>query len=363
MYEDYSDTVPYSSPHQPFCYFAFVSRKSKNLAKLIKALMLTEMVSLASLAAPLPAPPPSRWTATADCAGVSVNGACWVLGGPGQSCPDMCGGRALVDRQTTIDGSSSRDVVVALTVRYGLPPWRRAQSLDQRCVASSFDTASFLYLQEAQTWDCFQGEDKLALGMERNGHSTGIAPVFRSGCVCYQGSPPPSPPPPPPDYRLYWLLYAVFLMLVTVGLCSWCCCCCWQPPRQPRPQHFYGMSTPRRNQLLARFYQGRLGEFHPDSPLFRMSTWRVYHDADAPVPDRPLSAKGAGMGHLTEAPSELPDRPAPISVPGSARSSQPPSLAPTPRERQRLADRYFTGGAPPSSCKSSRNGAVRVSLY
>ena len=305
------------------------------------------LASLASLAAP------SRWTPTRDCAGVPVNDVCWVLGGPGQSCPDMCGGSGLVDQQTTIDGSSSSDVVVALTVRYGLPPWRRAESLDERCVASSFDTASFLYLHEAQTWDCFQGEDKLGLGMERTGRSTGITPVFRSGCVCYRGSPPPSPPPPPPDFRLWWFLYAVVLVLVTVGLCSWCCCCCWEPPRQPRPQHFYGMSTPRRNQLLSRFYQGRLGEFHPESPLFRMSTWRVYHDADAPVPDtRPLSVKGAGMGHLAEAPSELPGRPVPISVPGSAHSS----LAPTPRERQRLADRS-------SSCKSSRNGAVRVSLY
>ena len=99
---------------------------------------------LATLAAP------SRWAPTADCAGVPVGDVCWVLGGPGQSCPDMCSGSALVDRQTTLDGSSSREVVTALTVRYGLPPWRRAQSLDRPCVASTFDTASFLYLHEAQ---------------------------------------------------------------------------------------------------------------------------------------------------------------------------------------------------------------------
>ena len=54
------------------------------------------LASLASLAAP------SRWTPTRDCAGVPVNDVCWVLGGPGQSCPDMCGGSGLVDQQTTM---------------------------------------------------------------------------------------------------------------------------------------------------------------------------------------------------------------------------------------------------------------------
>ena len=60
-------------------------------------------------------------------------------------------------RSKVIEIVCSDDVVVALTVRYGLPPWRRAQSFDEPCVASSYDTASFLYMHEVQTWDCFQG--------------------------------------------------------------------------------------------------------------------------------------------------------------------------------------------------------------
>ena len=106
--------------------------------------------------------PPSRWASTADCAGVIVDGACWLLGGPGETCPNVCGGDIhLVDELWTTAQASARSVVVALTVRYSLPPWRRAETLDLPCTATTFDVASFLYLHETQTWGCFQGEDTL----------------------------------------------------------------------------------------------------------------------------------------------------------------------------------------------------------
>ena len=79
-----------------------------------------------------------RWDATSSCLGVLVADACWVLGGPGQGCPATCGDSQM-DEQMMHRQSSLQAVVLALTVRYGLPPWRQAKNLDQPCEPVPFN--------------------------------------------------------------------------------------------------------------------------------------------------------------------------------------------------------------------------------
>lgn len=224
----------------------------------------------------------SRWEATSECPGVQVADGCWILGGPGQSCPSVCGGRPLVDEHLTLRQSSSGAVVLALTVRYGLPPWQHAEALDRPCEPTPFDpapragavgpsvySASFLYLHEAQTWGCFQGEQ-----------ISSIAPVFRAGCACLRATDSPSEPLDP---TLLHMAYAFGLVLLVLGLCGLCCWCGVpaRPGSRPKPATQPWLFSPRPQwvwpgRLLWGLYPSRCGEFHPDSPLFRMSAWRIY---------------------------------------------------------------------------------------
>lgn len=212
-----------------------------------------------------------RWGATSSCPGVLVADACWILGGPGRGCPETCSDLQN-DEQMTLRQSSSHAVVLALTVRYGLPPWWWATTLDQPCepvpftltpraTGDAIQTARFLYLLETQTWDCFQGESLLH-----------VSPVFRSPCACSS---------PRSAAALQWssaatvsIVYAGGLLLLVLSLCAWCCYCglLARPRDQTKP-------APRRD-LLSRLGFGKTcGEFHTDSPLFRMSAWRIYQSS------------------------------------------------------------------------------------
>ena len=94
----------------------------------------------------------------ASCDGVEALESCWHLGGKGEACSSACGALELVDGTATQALASSEMVVVALTVRYGLPPWRAA-TFGARCDDHGvWDSAAFLWLEEAQVWSCFPGE-------------------------------------------------------------------------------------------------------------------------------------------------------------------------------------------------------------
>ena len=236
-----------------------------------------------------------RWDATPSCSGVSVADACWILGGPGQGCPETCGDLR-VDQQTTLRQSSLQAVVLALTVRYGLPPWRRIKALDQPCESVPFDqpsdprgtvdTARFLFLLETQTWDCFQGESLLH-----------VSPVFRSPCACLLSRPAPAP---------QWgsaaaasTGYAGGLLLCVLGLLGlslWCCCC--RVPARPQQR---AKLAPRRGLLSRLGFQHAVGEFHTDSPLFRMSAWRIYQSSSGDSEER--------AGRAPNQPEQLPSVP------------------------------------------------------
>ena len=123
-------------------------------------------------------------------------GACWKLGGLGESCPVVCGG--LVDAPLSVALGSSTEVVEALALRAGLSTPRPTAAFDRTCEArpeSSYRTALFLYFPEVEIWDCFPGESLEA-----------IAPVFRAGCACL---PPPAPgaPAPPPSAPAWYSGY------------------------------------------------------------------------------------------------------------------------------------------------------------
>ena len=123
-------------------------------------------------------------------------GACWKLGGLGESCPVVCGG--LVDAPLSVALGSSTEVVEALALRAGLSTPRPTAAFDRTCEArpeSSYRTALFLYFPEVEIWDCFPGESLEA-----------IAPVFRAGCACL---PPPAPgaPAPPPSAPVWYSGY------------------------------------------------------------------------------------------------------------------------------------------------------------
>lgn len=54
--------------------------------------------------------------------------------------------------------ASSEPVLVAMTLRYGLPPWRAA-ALGAACDDfGEWESSAFLWFEEAQTWACFPGE-------------------------------------------------------------------------------------------------------------------------------------------------------------------------------------------------------------
>ena len=70
---------------------------------------------------PAPSPPPPPPPPLAPCAGVTANagGVCWVLGGEGESCADVCGGEWKIDADTTFQGMSD-NVIGRLSFEYGL---------------------------------------------------------------------------------------------------------------------------------------------------------------------------------------------------------------------------------------------------
>lgn len=86
-------------------------------------------------------------------------------------------------------------------------------------------------------------------------------------------------PDVPLDLSLLYIAYAISLLLLALGLCGWCCCCdfgvpslrLWRQPAQPAG-------------LLAGLFPRRLGELHPDSPIFRKSIWRLYQDGGGVEP-------------------------------------------------------------------------------
>ena len=61
---------------------------------------------------PAPSAPP--------CPGALVDGECWRLSSPSQSCADLCGGATRVDAETTVGDSTSEEVVYAIEATYGL---------------------------------------------------------------------------------------------------------------------------------------------------------------------------------------------------------------------------------------------------
>lgn len=67
---------------------------------------------------PPPSPPPPQPPPV--CPGVYVDGFCWVLSDPGQSCTQTCGSDAATDVDTTIARSWMLNVVEAISARYGL---------------------------------------------------------------------------------------------------------------------------------------------------------------------------------------------------------------------------------------------------
>ena len=49
----------------------------------------------------------------------NAGGVCWVLGGEGESCADVCGGEWKIDADTTFQGMSD-NVIGRLSFEYGL---------------------------------------------------------------------------------------------------------------------------------------------------------------------------------------------------------------------------------------------------
>lgn len=108
------------------------------------------------------------------CDGAEALERCWHLGDKGEACSSVCGAVELMDGIATESLASSEPVVVALTLRYGLPPWRAA-TLGSRCDDHGvWESSAFLWLEEVQVWQCFPGE-----GL------THLSPVFRAPCAWY----------------------------------------------------------------------------------------------------------------------------------------------------------------------------------
>ena len=149
--------------------------------------------------------------------GVVEHGACWVLGGRGQGCSEVCGGSALVDTDAFRQFGSSSRVVASLSLHFGLAPAHHTSAFDVPCVSSSDDhpsygTAAFLYFADVDLWDCFPGESVFS-----------IAPIFQAGCACHSPpSPPPSPPPQPPYQTMWYEAWCVAPQGMLPGLDSSC---------------------------------------------------------------------------------------------------------------------------------------------
>lgn len=153
--------------------------------------------------------------------GVVEHGACWVLGGRGQGCSDVCGSSELVDADTFRRFASSTRVVASLSAHFGLAQAHRTSAFDVPCESAaddhpSYGTAAFLYFADVDLWDCFPGESVFS-----------IAPIFQAGCACRTppASPsprPPNPPQPPrPPYRAPWYgVYCVAPRGMVAGLDS-----------------------------------------------------------------------------------------------------------------------------------------------
>lgn len=105
-----------------------------------------------------------------------MDGVCWVLGSPGESCVDVCGSESAVAEDLIETGASTSAVVLALTAQYGLGPigMINYDGLDQPCAMNS----AYLYVSMAYGWDCYYGETIYRL------HD-----VYRTPCTC-------TPPPP-----------------------------------------------------------------------------------------------------------------------------------------------------------------------
>ena len=149
--------------------------------------------------------------------GVVEHDACWVLGGRGQGCSEVCGGSALVDADAFRQFGSSTRVVTSLSLHFGLSPAHRTSAFDVPCVSAADDhpaygTAAFLYFADVDLWDCFPGESVFS-----------IAPIFQAGCACHAPpSPPPSPPPQPPYHTMWFEAWCVAPRGMLPGLDSSC---------------------------------------------------------------------------------------------------------------------------------------------
>ena len=114
-----------------------------------------------------------------SCDGAEALERCWYLGDKGDACSSVCGAVERVDATATEALASSEPVAVALTLRYGLPPWRAA-TLGARCDDhGAWQSSAFLWLGEAQVWGCFPGESL-----------THVSPVFRAPCACVAAAAP-----------------------------------------------------------------------------------------------------------------------------------------------------------------------------
>ena len=114
-----------------------------------------------------------------SCDGAEALERCWYLGDKGEACSSVCGAVERVDATATEALASSEPVAVALTLRYGLPPWRAA-TLGARCDDhGAWRSSAFLWLGEAQVWGCFPGESL-----------THLSPVFRAPCACVAAAAP-----------------------------------------------------------------------------------------------------------------------------------------------------------------------------
>ena len=114
-----------------------------------------------------------------SCDGAEALERCWYLGDKGEACSSVCGAVERVDATATEALASSEPVAVALTLRYGLPPWRAA-TLGARCDDhGAWRSSAFLWLGEAQVWGCFPGESL-----------THVSPVFRAPCACVAAAAP-----------------------------------------------------------------------------------------------------------------------------------------------------------------------------
>ena len=127
---------------------------------------------------PAPSAPP--------CPGALVDGECWRLSSPSQSCADLCGGATRVDAETTVGDSTSEEVVYAIEATYGLhdtskdslnapcgwpPPWTTGGPLFPEWGMYVFVPDA--YVHGGGRWHCIEGQTYRAV-------SFGV----RSPCVC-----------------------------------------------------------------------------------------------------------------------------------------------------------------------------------